>query len=113
MLYAARNDDALAGTKSDSATSNRSFAGWLEVNEQLAFDDVEELVLVRMMMPMELTFDDRKPEQAVVDSDQAAVVPRLDGACESRDVEPLKRLVGKFRFEGVVRIHFCHGTVMP
>ena len=82
-------------------------------SEQLAFDDVEELVLVRMMMPMELTFDDRKPEQAVVDSDQAAVVPRLDGVCESRDVEPLKRLVGKFRFEGVARIHFCHGTVMP
>ena len=59
MQDASWNGEALVRQEFDGSP-------FLKVNQQAAIDDVEELVLTIMLVPMELAFDDTEPYDAVI-----------------------------------------------
>jgi len=48
-----------------------------EIHQEEAFDDVEELVLIVVLVPVELAMQDAKPDDAVVDAGEGLVEPLL------------------------------------
>ena len=63
----ARDEGALVGRQAQRLV--------LEVDEELAGDYVEELVLVVVLMPVELALEDADAQQAIVDSAEGAIEP--------------------------------------
>ena len=70
MQDASWNGEALVRQEFDGSP-------FLKVNQQAAIDDVKELVLTIMLVPMELAFDDTEPYDAVIDLAQRLVRPAL------------------------------------
>src|SRR3712207_2602881 len=65
---------------------------FLEVDQEAAVHDVEELVLLVVMVPVELVLHDAEPDDAVVHPDERLVVPEvLDPIRECLNVHRLQR----------------------
>src|SRR5271156_4598642 len=66
----------------DHSLGNDKSLSWIElyrsvlqVNEQTAVDDVEELIIGIMLVPVILTFEDAKPNHGVIHLAQRLVIP--------------------------------------
>jgi len=67
MNHAFRYRESLLGIEFDSAT--------FQIDCELSLDDVEELVFVIVLVPMEFTLQDAQTDHAVVDLTQRLVEP--------------------------------------
>ena len=75
---------------------------FLKVDQQAAVNDIEELVLTIMLVPMELAFDDTEPYDAVIDLAQGLVRPALGQfAANLLDVDQLEETVFDTQIDGV------------
>jgi hypothetical protein len=84
VLHASGNGESLAGSEFDGAA--------LELNDEFSFDDVEELILVIVLVPMELAMHDPETHHAVIDAAQGLVPPGfLAGVGDGLHVNEFKR----------------------
>ena len=77
------NDDSLARAEVDGARVVFCGGGVLridEIDEQTAFDDVEELVLLLMVVPVIVSLDDAEANDGIVHVAERLVVPRVRGS---------------------------------
>ena len=86
MHHALGDDEALLGIEGDRAV--------LQIDEELAGNDVEELVIGVMLMPVILALNDSETNDRFVDAAQSLVVPGEFAVSDERpDVDHLERVV--------------------
>ncbi len=101
MDDALRNDKSLSGFKRDRLV--------LEVNQQLAVDHVEELIVGIMLVPVILTFKDAKPNHGFIHLAERLVIPlELASVGKSLGIDHFQRFVeniqaGFIRCTGLLR----------
>ena len=83
--YAARDDEALAGVELDGFV--------FEVDEELAFDGQEELVIVVVLVPVVFALDDSNADYGVVDLAEGLVEPLVVLCVGDADVDDFERAV--------------------
>ena len=66
---ALRYDESLLRPKVDGST--------FEVDDEVTFEDKEELIVVVVLVPVVLTLQDTKPNHGIVDSAKGLVVPTV------------------------------------
>ena len=85
MQHALRHGEALLRTQLDGST--------LEIDDELSFNHVKELVLIVMLVPMEITVQHAKPDNAIIDLAQGLVEPLVFGLVLKRlHIDELERL---------------------
>lgn len=82
----------------------------VEIDEQLAFENQEELVLVIMLVPVELALDDPEPYDGVVDRGQGLVEPGFVGLYLRRDVDQREAAVLVIEVNVVVALWSAPGS---
>ena len=66
-----------------------------QINQQLAFNDVKEFIVVSVLVPVVLALDDSQPNDGIVDLAERLVEPFVSGCMRYRlRVNDLERLVG-------------------
>lgn len=92
----------------------RDGLGIFDFNDELAFDHIEELILVVMLVPVEISVDDTESDHAIIDIDEALVPPGLDAVCERLDVHVFERSEFGVEMDLVGSLsHVKNGTGLP
>ena len=86
MHHAARDRNSLARRQLDRPV--------LEVHDEPALHEEEELILVVVLVPVELAFQDAEANDRVVDAGECLVVPLVSARLYQRgDIDNLERVV--------------------
>jgi hypothetical protein len=103
----------------DDSPGNDKSLSWIEfyrlvfeVNEQLAIDDVEELIVGIMLVPVILTLENAKPNDGIIYLAQRLVIPlELASIGESFGIDNFKGFVENIQAGFVsVLVRFGHGA---
>ena len=104
----------------DHSLGNDKSLSWVEldglvfqVNEQLATDDVEELIIGIVLVPVILTLNDAKPNNGVIYLAERLVIPlEFAGIGKSFGIDNFKWFVENIQ-TGFVSILICFGHGTP
>lgn len=91
MSNALWNNEPFARVQCFDSTG-RAVGRGLQIDEQPALDDVEEFVIIGMLVPMVLAFDDAESNDGIVHANERLVVPRVpDGIDDGIQRDLLER----------------------
>ena len=89
MPHTLRHDEPLARTKRDDATRRHAVRLRFQVNQEASVEHEEELVVVRMLVPMILALHNPNAHDRPVHLDQRLIVPLVaDGGDERVERDP-------------------------
>ena len=84
MYDALRDDEPFSRCELHDTLWRDAIRGRFQIDQKASFDDVEELVVISVLMPVILPLHDAKPNDGIIDASKGLVVPRIEYCVDER-----------------------------